>query len=101
MFASSMGEFVSVLVQDNPLGLSAMDWYLSNLPNTNIDANALETLEVSGLPAVKSLDGLNTYLSVGNTIYIINYNIGNNQEKVFETTYKMMLKSFTLTNLNN
>jgi len=99
MFSSSLGEFISVLIENNPLGLSAIDWYLSNMPN--IEASSLETLEVSGLPAVKSLDGLNTYVAVGNKIYIINYNVGNDQEKVFETTYKMMLKSFTLTNLQN
>lgn len=97
MITSSLGEFVSILIQDNPLGLTSLNWYLQYVPN--IDPAALETLTIAGLPAVKSIDGLNTYLAVGNKIYIISYNIGNNQEKVFETTYKMMLKSFTLTNL--
>lgn len=95
MFSSSLGEFVNILIQDNPLGLSSVDWYKQYV---NVDASALETLEISGLAAVKSLDGLNAYLAVGSKIYIISYNVGTNTEKVFETTYKMMLRSFALTN---
>lgn len=100
MFTSSLGEFISILVQDNPIGLSSMDWYKQYLP-VNFDFSALETVNISGLPAVKSVDGLHTYLAFGTKIYIINYNLGTNQEKVFETTYKMLLKSFTLTGLIN
>jgi len=96
MFTSSLGEFVEVIVEENPLGLSSIEWYRQYV---NVDVSALETLEISGVAAIKSIDGLNTYLAVGSRIYNIHYNIGTSQEKVFETTYKMMLKSFTLTNL--
>jgi len=99
MFSSAIGEYVSVLIQDNPLGLSSLNWYQQYAPG--IDPSALETLILSGLPAVKSIDGLNTYLAVGNKVFIINYNLGTSQQQNFETTYKMMLKSFSLTNLNN
>jgi len=92
LFTSNTGEFVSITVQDNPLSLSAYNWYLDKVPAAN--AAALKSLTVDGIPAIQTSDGLNTYFSAGAKIFVITYNIGAQQQMNFKTTYQLFLKSF-------
>ena len=92
IFTSNTGEFIEIIIQENPLSLSALNWYLSQ--NPTIDSTTLETLVIDGFPAVQTKDGLTTYLSVGSNIYIIAYNIGAQQQMYFYTTYQLLLRSF-------
>lgn len=92
IFTSNTGEFIEVIVQPNPLGLSAKNWYLDK--NKSADAAALKSVLVGGLPAIQTPDGLNTYLAVGSNIYVLVYDTGNQQQMNFYTTYQLFLKSF-------
>ncbi|MBT3689828.1 hypothetical protein HOE31_00170 [bacterium] len=87
VFISSTGEFFEVIIQDNPLGMSAYSWYLAN--NPGVDPNTLTTLLIDGLPAVKSPDGLRTYLGIGSSIYMLNYNVGASMQTNFYTSYRL------------
>ncbi|MCX6784610.1 MAG: thrombospondin type 3 repeat-containing protein [Candidatus Komeilibacteria bacterium] len=89
---SNTNEFFDVLVQDNPLGLSAINWYLRQNPNVN--PNLLTTVTVANLPATQTADGLVTYVSSGSKLFIISYNVGVGKEANFFATYKMLLKTW-------
>ena len=92
IFNSAIGEFVEIMIQPNPLGLSAYNWYLEQ--NEAAVAKNLNTLLVDNLPAVQSPNGLTTYLGVGSNIYIITYNIGAAAQMNFYSTYQLFLKTF-------
>ncbi|MFC1662652.1 hypothetical protein ACFL04_00605 [Patescibacteria group bacterium] len=97
MFTSqpSTGEFVQVIIQDNPSELTAKNWYLNLNPTTN--PSLIKTISVNGLEGVRSLDGQTVYLSKADKIYILVYNVGNLETANFRATYEMMLQSFKLT----
>lgn len=92
IFTASTGEFMEIIIQPNPLSLSAYNWYLNQNPGA--DTSRLSALTVDGLPAVQTANGLTTYLGVGSNIYIISYNAGINQQLNFLTTYRLFLKTF-------
>ncbi|MBU1036921.1 hypothetical protein KKF32_02710 [Patescibacteria group bacterium] len=93
IFTSSNGEFMEIIIQPNPLGLSALNWYINQ--NSTIDTSGFTTLLVDGLPAIQTADGLTTYLAVGTNIYTISYNIGVSQQMYFYSTYKLFLRTFS------
>lgn len=89
------GQFVEVIVEDNPTGLTAIDWYVDQ---TEVDESSLETVTTaSGLDGVWSLDGNTAYFATNNNIYAVSYRYGNSQELYFKTTFTMMVRSFALT----
>ena len=92
IFTSSNGEFFEVIVQRNPLGQSALNWYINQ--NPGIDTSGFTTLLVDGLPAIQTPDGLIVYFAAGSSIYTVSYNIGASGQTYFLTTYKMFLNSF-------
>lgn len=94
MFVSSTGEFVQVLVQDNPYRLTAQDWYLEQWPD--LTAASLKTITVNGLAGVWDLEGLTVYLAKDDKLYVIAYSVGNKPEMNFQTTFEMMVNSFAL-----
>lgn len=93
MFTAATGEFVEVLVEDNPLKMTAEAWYLGQSPG--VDASQLEHFATKEkLEGVKSPDGLVAYLSFEDKIFAINYNIGLKTEVNFLETLDMMVNSF-------
>jgi hypothetical protein len=92
IFTSSTGEFVEVIIQDNPLTLSAYNWYINQ--NPGVDPSQISSLIIDGLPAIQTADGLITFLAVGTKVYTITYNIGTGSQMNFQTTYQLFLKSF-------
>lgn len=93
MFTAATGEFVEVLVEDNPLKMTAEAWYLGQSPGVN--ASQLEHFVTKEkLEGVKSPDGLVAYISFEDKIFAINYNIGLKTEINFLGTFEMMVNSF-------
>lgn len=89
------GEFIEVLVQDNPSGLSAQSWYLQQFPE--MEESKMETIQThSGLSGVKSSEGYTAYFSDDTHIYSIAYNYGLKNKVNFLTTWEMVLASFDL-----
>ena len=91
---TSTGEFIQVLVQNNPTRLSAKNWYLSL--NSGVDSNEIESIVINGLEGVKSLDGSTIYLAKTDKIYVISYNAGGVTSLNYATTFGMMYQSFKL-----
>ena len=81
------------MIYDNPTGKSAVDWYVAANPDADT-AGFKSNISVDGLPAVQTVDGLNTYLAVGTKVYQIGYVIGTQQQMNFYTTYQLFLRSF-------
>lgn len=98
IFNSDTKEFIQVIVADNKLGLSPLDWYLNQSPGVSREQVTLA--ENKHFTGIKSPDTLTLYLvpKTGETdlIYIITYNIGTRTEMNFKTTFDMMVNSFTL-----
>lgn len=93
MFSSDTGEFVEITLTDNPQSLPSKGWYLSQSPGARAeDLVSVKTKE--GIEGVLSPDGLTAYIPMGQTIYVINYNIGLKTEINFLSTFKMMVASF-------
>ncbi|MEK7508623.1 MAG: thrombospondin type 3 repeat-containing protein [Patescibacteria group bacterium] len=93
MFSSDTGEFAEVTLTDNPQKLPIKDWYLSQSPGARVeDLTSIKTKE--GVDGVFSPDGLTAYIPFGETIYVINYNIGLKTEINFLSAFKMMVNSF-------
>ncbi|MBI5023051.1 MAG: hypothetical protein HZC05_02700 [Candidatus Magasanikbacteria bacterium] len=93
MFTAATGEFVEVLVEDNPLKMTAEAWYLGQSPG--VDPSQLEYfITKDKLAGVKSPDGLVAYISFEDKIFAINYNIGLKTEVNFLNTFEMMINSF-------
>ncbi|MBL7021876.1 hypothetical protein ISR92_00910 [Patescibacteria group bacterium] len=94
IFNSETTEFVQILVLENPLGLSARNWYLSY--NEDIEADSLEEIVLNNIVGVQAGAGRYTYLGVGSSIYSIIYNVGTTNQLNYQATYDMMLNSWEL-----
>lgn len=93
MFSSDTGEFVEITLTDNSQKLPVKEWYLSQSPGARVE-DLVSVKTKDGIDGVLSPDGLTAYIPFGETIYIINYNIGLKTEINFLSTFKMMLASF-------
>lgn len=92
LFTSDTGEFMEVIVQDNPSGQTVEAWYKSQFPEYTLEQ--LETFKVNDDTAVKSADGFTVYFANDNYIYAVTYKYGTKKEVNFLTTFEMMYKSF-------
>lgn len=95
MFTSATGEFIQVIVEDNPNLTPLLDWYLSEAPGTN-PADVGTAATKGGLLGIKSPDGLTVYFGVGDKIYAVSYSLGIKTELNYKSTFEMMVKSFKL-----
>jgi hypothetical protein len=87
------GEYVQVVMTDNPQGLTAKEWYVSLF--TDADPAVLQEVTIAGLSGIISPDGYTYYLADTNTIIGIIYNYGTKNAVSFKTTFQMMVTSFT------
>lgn len=86
------GEYVQVVMTDNPQGLKAKEWYVSVF--TDADPTALQEVTIAGLSGIVSPDGFTYYLADTNNIIGIIYNYGTKNAVSFKTTFQMMVASF-------
>lgn len=90
------GQFVEVIVENNPTGFTAVDWYLDQQPS--VAESELEKItSFAGAEGVLSTDGYTAYFANNNYVYAISYQYGNSKELHFNSTFTMMAKSFVLT----
>ena len=95
MLSSDTGEFVEILVEDNPLKLSVTDWYLGQSPG--VSPSDLKTVTTKdGMKGILSPDGLAAYFPWEDRIFVVYYNIGLKTDVSFFTTFKMIINSFKL-----
>lgn len=90
------GQFVEVIVENNPTGFTAVDWYLDQQPS--VTESELEKItSFAGAEGVLSTDGYTAYFANNNYVYAISYQYGNSKELHFNSTFTMIAKSFVLT----
>ncbi len=96
IFSSATGEFVQVIIEENPSRLTALGWYMQEFPS--IGQNQISEEEMEFFEGVRSPDESTVYLTYGDReyIYVISYNTGVREEANFKTTFEMMLESFSL-----
>ncbi|MBI5466337.1 MAG: hypothetical protein HY974_03545 [Candidatus Kerfeldbacteria bacterium] len=92
LFSGTEGEFVEVLVVDNPDSLSAPAWYAKQVPG--LKAAEVPTLTSGSLIWAWSLDGLNAYLATDKYLITLSYNIGTRTEASFYQLFRLMVKMF-------
>ncbi|MFA6322953.1 MAG: hypothetical protein WCX71_05825 [Candidatus Buchananbacteria bacterium] len=94
LFISGLGEFVEVLVIDNPQALSLNDWLKQQFGSA---MPAMTSLTVNNLTGLRESNDLKYYFVKNNDnsrVYLLTYNIGNATEANFMTTFSAMVKSF-------
>ncbi len=92
--ATSTEEFFQVLALDNNDNFTDINvWYLQQ--DQIAQADKIDNINIGGVKAVLSADGLNAYVLANNKIFVISYNPGYPVKNNFNTTFKMFLKSFT------
>jgi len=96
IFTSDTGEFVQVVVQENPEQLVLLDWYRAQFPEQGESQIESVTNKTKDLSGIKSPDGLTVYYSSDKYIYAISYNIGARNDLNFKTIFEMMYASFSL-----
>lgn len=107
IFTSATGEFISLTVEDNPQGLTPLDWYITT-KEPGINPSQLQTITGDTWTGVVSTDGRNIFISrraekgissSAPLMYTLAYNLNTKNEVHFLTTFQMMMKSFTFTDL--
>lgn len=96
MFTSATGEFMQVIVEDNPGRLPLLDWYLTKSPGANPAEVGTAATKHDMLLGIKSPDGLTVYFGKDDKIFAINYNVGVKTELNYKSTFEMMYKSFKI-----
>lgn len=107
VISSALGEFISVKVQDNPQSLGAIDWYVA-LVDPSADTSQLQTLSFNNWTGVMAPDGLAAYLVktdetgkvIAPYVYSFLYNQNTSAQPQFQTSFRMMLRSFVFTDLS-
>lgn len=89
------GEFIEVLITDNPKKQTAAEWYVALYDDK--PAAAFSEVNVAGLSGIVTSNGLTYYLASGDIILGLVYNVGTTTEAHFLTSFAMMVKSFTFT----
>ena len=98
IFNSKTTEFIQILVLENPLGLSARNWYLNY--DTDVNPDTLKEIVLNNIVGVQTGSDRYTYLGVGSNIYSIIYNVGTTNQLNYQATYEMMLNSWELITIN-
>lgn len=99
-FVSENKEFIEIAIMDNPEAMTATEWYLKQIPPELVSKT--ERIWANNFMGIKSLDGLNVYLTPisgdRNFIYAISYMAGSHTHVSFPVTFQMMVRSFDLNN---
>lgn len=90
------GQFLEVIVEDNPTGFSAVDWYLDQVSDVSED-DLTSIITFDGVEGVLSLDGYTAYFTTNTNVYAVSYRFGSSKEVHFQSTFTFMAKSFVLT----
>ncbi|MEA2064943.1 MAG: hypothetical protein U9O66_01430 [Patescibacteria group bacterium] len=95
---SPEGEFIEIMLIDNPYGYTAENWYLDQIPMEN--KHKVEKIWANGFHGVKSLDEMSFYLTLisGNRsfIYSVSYIVGSRTQMSFPSTFQMITRSFDI-----
>ena len=97
---SETGDFFSIKILENSESSGLDIWKISAdviLEEQNL---IFENYNLSGKPALRTLDGLNVFTVTNDYAYFIKYNLGQSGIINFHSTFEMMLNSFILVENN-
>lgn len=94
IFTSKTGELIEVLVQDNPDKFDNATWLVRQSPG--IDVSPLMRVSTPLGQAIMSQDQDTAYIARDDKIFIVTYTTADLAEANFQTTFAMMLASFSL-----
>jgi hypothetical protein len=93
VISSGAEEFVNILIETKRPDQTLENWYLEQAPNVRkVDLKYYTT--ASKLSVLESPDGFTVYLSQGDKVYILNYNIGLKDEANFPGIFGIIVNSF-------
>ncbi len=92
IFSGAEGEFIEVLMVDNPSHLTAAAWYAAQVPG--LKEAEVPTVTIGQLTWARSLDGLNLYTILNNNLVTLSYNIGTRSQASYYHLFQAMVKSF-------
>lgn len=100
IFTSATGEFIEVLVLENPKQLTILEWYEEQIsPQKDSILEKVKETAIAGQKGIEipDLEGQRiVYFSSRDRIYGLIYNYGDKVELNFKTTFEMMKNSFKL-----
>jgi hypothetical protein len=107
LITAKSGEYFSVEVKDNPKQLSALEWY-STVEKPGGDTQSLETFTTDTLSVAVSPDGLTAFITrktrpdatQQSTVIVLSYNPNSKKELNFLTTFHMVIRGFSFTDLS-
>jgi hypothetical protein len=94
-FKSATGEYISLLVEDNPQELSLSQWYKQQALPGELGALKQVTTK-SGLNGFLSFNGLTAFFPGEKRVYLLNYNPQSKTELNYPRIFEMMINSFRL-----
>lgn len=100
MVMTDGNEFINILQDTKSAGQTLDEWYLQQAPT--VAASDLKHYDTfNKLPVLESPDGFTVYIAQGNTVFILNYNIGIAEEANYPAIFGMVVNSFQFTNAVN
>jgi len=93
IFTSKGNEFVSIFVDTKGTNQTLDSWYLEKAPSV-ISTQLKKYQNYNKIPVLESPDGFTVYIASANKVFIVNYNIGLNEEANFPGLFAMMVNSF-------
>ena len=94
LFISNTGEFVSIIIIENPDNLPLAEWYSRQYPEINVaQATSLRLNNFSGYRHPDNRIYFLTRNGDNSRVLMINYNVGNFSLTNFATTFNAMVKS--------
>lgn len=96
MITSDGNEFINILMNKKVSTQTLEEWYLEKAP----DVSATELKKYKNhadLALIESPDAFTVYVDRGEEVYIINYNIGLNEEASYPGLFGVIVNSFELT----
>lgn len=97
---SKHGETFAISTEENPQGLSALDWYVAKNPSVD-KAKLLLYRSKGGYEGIIGEDLLTTYLPWNGKIFIFKYEMNGQPFINYRTVYSMMLNSLELSGLTS
>lgn len=98
-FRAGTGEMIQILLSTKETSETVVEWYQKQNPTSSIDVSSLSEIQVGELSGLSSPDRLTTYLSHQKdpkTVFVIFYNPVDQEILRYQTTFQMMLRSFSL-----
>ena len=95
LITADTGEHFSIQVSDNPDEKTSWEWYVENV-SSDFDRSHVDFVTVAGREAVRTLDGLQVYVAVGNRVYRIVYDLNSSTTINYPNVFNLLIERLTI-----